>query len=320
MPEWVILITWDTMDWIKTGWGIDMQQSFDEKLQFVMDFANAIYSDRPPLEIAIEVIHGIAKKYPPPYNLMISGGVDSQAMVWAWLQTGIPFTAISFQYVDHQGIVVNDDDLVTMKTFALEHQINIEYKQLPIHEFLNTELEQYVHKYQCTSPQICAHMKMADIVGTGTIIYSGNFIYPNFVPLNYTIYGLARFAQRSSLHVIPFFFMHDSELANSFLPEIDKLIPPSSAAITAEMVGYLAKCKIYQSCGFPIIPQDEKMTGFERIKEYYDQFPKMVTVKTRLRHASRPSRRVFDLLYRYRWIQDIKYVDTILVLNSTRLK
>lgn len=284
-----------------------MNDGFDEKLPFVMDFTNAIYSGRPPLEIAIDAVRRIAVTHLPPYNLMVSGGVDSQAMVWAWLQSGVPFNAISFQYVDDHGEVVNNNDLEMMSVFAEKHNIIIKYQQIKIHEFLNTNLEDYVISYQCTSPQICTHMHMADIVNEGTIIYSGNFLYPHFIPLNYTIYGLARFAQRTSLNVIPFFFMHDPELAPAFMNRIEHSIDDNAA--------YVEKCRVYQSSGFPVIPQEIKMTGFEAIKEYYDQFPKKVAVATRLRYASQPSKRVFDLLYRYRWRSQVKYIDPITVIN-----
>lgn len=272
-----------------------------------MDFANAIHSGRPPLDITIDAIKRITEKYPPPYNLFVSGGVDSQAMVWAWLQYGVPFNVISFQYVDNAGVVINDADLRNMTVFAQTYGITVDYRQLNIFEFLDTDLEEYVTTYQCTSPQICAHMKMADLINDGTMIYSGNFISKDCIPLNYTIWGLARFAQQSNLSVIPFFFMHDPELATAFMP-ISHLSPTANQA-------YIDKCEVYQRSGFPVIPQGNKMTGFEGVKEYYDRFPKSVAVATRLRYASQPSKRVFDLLYRYKWLKYVKYVDAITVIN-----
>jgi hypothetical protein len=51
--------------------------------------------------------------------------------------------------------------------------------------------------------------------------------------------------------------------------------------------------------GFPIISQNKKYNGFEQIKAYYEQFKYRVSTKTRLKHADKISKDVFDLLFRY---------------------
>ena len=48
-----------------------------------------------------------------------------------------------------------------------------------------------------------------------------------------------------------------------------------------------------------IIRQPEKFNGFENIKKYYDKYFNRVKPIDRLKFASKPSKRVFDLLFRY---------------------
>jgi hypothetical protein len=49
----------------------------------------------------------------------------------------------------------------------------------------------------------------------------------------------------------------------------------------------------------PVIPQDNKYTGFERVKEFYDQYHSKIPKSVKLKYASRPSKRAYDLLFRY---------------------
>jgi hypothetical protein len=292
------------MDWMRFGWGDAFSDTFDKNLKFHIDAFNVQTSSKSLLEVSSRVILEIAEKYPPPYYLMVSGGIDSQAMLWCWMNSAVPFTPISVKYTgaDEYKLVLNQHDLAELDIFATQHEIDITYLELNIINFLERELTEYAIKYQCTSPQLCTHMKMSELVSDGTIIFSGNFI--DDFAYNYTIMGLKRYADTSGKKCIPFFFLHDSELAGfRHKYEAGSL--------------YEKKIQFYTSLKIPIVPQLNKQTGFEVIKDYYDtRTDLVVAISDRIRFASMPSKRKFDLLFRYELTKKIKYRDEVVILNK----
>ncbi len=229
---------------------------------------------------------------------MMSGGVDSQAMFLSWKASGVPFRVASVRYVNALGEIFNPHDHETLDNFCALHGVEVQKVDFNIFEFLEGELSQYWERFQCNSPHICSYMKMSEMFMDGTVLFSGNFLGHSRGALTYTILGLDRYQKRTGRSIIPFFFLHDPELAVS-----------ASKYITAQPDSYEGRCLAYQNSGFDIIPQPKKYTGFEYIKEYYDQFPEMITLMERKRHAHMPSKRVFDLAFRYRAFEVVKYVD-----------
>jgi len=276
-----------------------------------------------PLNVAINTVHSIRETYPGPYYVMCSGGVDSQAMLWAWHKSNVPFTPVSFQYCDHEGNVYNDHDLHTLKLFSKIHDISIEYKSANFLDFLNNDLWTYARLYECASPQITFYMKLAENVGDGTVIFSGNFYNENYFPVNYTLLGLHRFAEKSSFKVIPFFFLHDANIAHAFKKTNDYVVENLAVLghyeyYVKDFLAYTKKNYIYANSGFPIIPQMEKYSGFEKIKEYFNNKPDLITRQEKLKYANKPSRSVYDLKYRYPLEEDIPYIRELVVKTKKR--
>lgn len=298
-----------SLNWVKMGWGISLSQTPSATIPFVMDFSTCVENDTKPFDAAINSIHRITENYPAPFTLMVSGGVDSQAMILAWLGAGVPFSLLSIRYVDKQGEVLNEHDLVTLNAFSTQNNISVKFQDFQIIDFLENELEHYVDEYQCTSPQICTHMRMSELVDQGTVIFSGNS-YTGTPNVNYTILGLWRYAVKTARNLIPFFFIHDPELVGSF-----QQLFRSQSSINK---GYEFKCALYQQAGFDVIPQEYKMTGFESIKARYDTLPELVSSRDKLEFAKYPSRRVFDMKYRYTFTRRVKYVDDIINLPPKR--
>jgi hypothetical protein len=288
------------MDWMRSGWGENFSEEFNPKIPFYIDTTNVIISNKPLLEISQRVIKEITEKYPPPYYLMVSGGMDSQIMLWCWLNSGIDFIPVSVKYTGASEFkeILNEHDLIELEQFANNHNIVIQYKYFDVINFLENDLEKYATKYQCTSPQICTHMAMSEMISDGTVIFSGNFAYAFFY--TYTILGLKRYSDLSGRSVIPFFLLHDPELAG--IPQI-----------LSNSTDYsIKKFEAYSNLKVPVIPQPEKQTGFEIIKNYYDtRTDLVVSPKTRIKYASMPSKRKFDLLFRYMLMEKIKYVDKV---------
>lgn len=298
------------MDWIKTGWGPGFSPVFNEHLHFYIDVSGASRSTRPLSEIAIDVVNNISKTYPAPYTLMMSGGVDSQAMLWCWLNADVPFTITTIRYLDNNGKVLNNHDISNMNLIADKFKVTVNYMDFNVIDFLENHLIYYATTYQCTSPQLTTYMKMSEMIETGTIIFGGDFLLSS--ACNYTILGLKRYADATNTairKVIPFFLLHDAELAVAVDVKKDVTYIPNIPSV--EERTYMYKIAAMKSKGIPIIPQDTKYSGFEEIKNVYDKRIDLITPKDRIRYADKPSRRLFDIAFRYKLTEIIKYVDDI---------
>lgn len=291
---------------MRFGWGSNFSPIFDPAIPFHIDITNLINSNKSLLAISTRVIHKITEKYPPPYHLMLSGGMDSQIMLWCWINSGIDFHPVSVKYTGASEYkeILNEHDIVELDEFSKNHNVQIDYKHFDIINFLENDLEEYAVKYQCTSPQICAHMCMSEQLINGTVIFSGNFV--SDTDYTYTILGLKRYADNSNRSVIPFFLLHDPEIAGLHLNDRKRLIKN----------GYSRKINHYIELGAPVIPQPRKQTGFEVIKDYYDTRKDLVVPpKIRIKYSNMPSKRKFDLLFRYMLMEKIKYVDKVVYIR-----
>jgi len=262
------------MDWIK----------FTRTEKEVAVLIDTPVATKPPVEAALSAIEHIVANYPAPYTLMLSGGADSQAMLWCWLKSGYEFQTRSVRF--NGGL--NDHDLQTMQEFSNNVGVSFTPWEFDLLEFLDGDYAKYATKYECSSPQICTHMKMCEDLD-GTVIFSGNFAGHTRLLIDDAIMGLKRYTDISKKPIVPFFFLHTPELAFSLC-----------RSTTSSTVTFSGKLEAYKLAGIPIVPQPIKYTGFEHVKDLYDQSHKhKVTPKMRLRYAGKPSRRVFDLLLRY---------------------
>lgn len=242
-----------------------------------------------PITAAIEAVNDIVENYPAPYNVLVSGGIDSQAMLYAWKMSNHPFNAVSFRYNQD----FNWHDIRTLSQFC--EQENLEYKIIDFDylDFLENEYDSIARKYCCSSPQIAMHIKMAMSL-PGTRIFSGNFLSSQSATLSDAILGIYRFSMtEEGKDTIPYFFLHTPELAYS-LNWLRYSNPDDFGS------DYEQRVIEYQAMGFPIIPQEKKFTGFEKFKEHYDSHQYVLMDKdNRLRYHDKPSHRPFDWLFRY---------------------
>jgi hypothetical protein len=262
-------------------------------LDFTVPSFNATIND--PLAAAIEAVNSIVENYPPPYNLLASGGIDSQAMIYAWKKSNHPFNVYTVRYNE----TYNLHDIETLPLFCEQEGIPYRIIDFDYFKFLEEEYDSIANRYQCSSPQISMHIKMSSFFDEGTCIYSGNSLNDTGANLSNAILGLYRFSQTpEGKNTIPYFFLHTPELAYSFKQAkfVKKL------KYSRDNVGYGQdpRVKIYHSAGFPIIPQAQKFTGFEKFKEHYDSHDYVLKDnKNRLRWHNKASHRPFDWLFRY---------------------
>lgn len=247
-----------------------------------------------PITAAIEAVNDIVENYPAPYNVLVSGGIDSQAMLYAWKVSNHPFNAVSFRYNKD----FNWHDIKTLPQFC--EQENIEYQIIDFDylDFLENEYDSIARKYCCSSPQIAMHIKMA-LMLPGTCVFSGNFLLTQGASLSCAILGIYRFSiTEEGKNTIPYFFLHTPELAYSRNYFSYSTLHDNSTH--PEDSGYHQQVNVYQAMGYPVIPQETKFTGFEKFKEHYDSHQYVLMDKdNRLRYHDKPSHRPFDWIFRY---------------------
>jgi hypothetical protein len=261
-----------------------------------------------PLEAAFHTIEYITKNYPAPYTLYLSGGADSQAMLYAWHKSGVPYETFSAVYNE----TLNEHDLCTLREFSEQHNITIKYHDFDVISFLENEHDYYANEYYCGSPQVTSFMKIADMTTEGTVIFAGQFIMAEKhngrlgIP-DRNNFSLYHYGIKSKKNIVPYFFLETRELAYAFdvmLPEIQEFHTPGS---------YGEKVKGFQYYGFPVIGQLDKLSGykevktklngFEKIKILYDTNPpRQPTLQEKMSRIPRQySNRNFDLLYRNKY-------------------
>jgi hypothetical protein len=263
----------------------------DQLVDFtVSEFKETVKS---PIQAAVEAVNDIVKNYPPPYNLFVSGGIDSQAMLYAWKTSNHPFNVYTFCYNE----TYNIHDIKTLFLFCERESIPYTIVDFDYFKFLEEEYDGIAKKYKCSSPQISMHIKMASMF-SGTNVFSGNFLATGSAVLSHAILGIYRYSRTSEgKHTIPYFFLHTPELAYSIhcfkqynFHQLNEL----------ERVGYLRKARVYNLVGFPVIPQEQKFTGFEKFKEHYDSHTYVKEdPNNRVKYCTKPSARPFDWLFRY---------------------
>lgn len=240
------------------------------------------------ISLLVDHVHQIVATHPAPHVLFVSGGVDSQAMIYIWKLAGVPFQACHINYMGY-----NTHDYLDIKNFCERECVDLNVIDFDVIHFLEHDLPNYAVKYQCASPQICTYMTMSELV-EGTPVFAGNIPNINGLSLDNTIFGLQRYAVLSGRPMVPFFLMGTPDSRRASLVQS---MPLSQDAFT-----YERKCEHYEHMGIPIIRQAEKYTGFEHIKLFYDHQHTRVTPLMKISHAHLPSQRVFDQLFRNKYL------------------
>ena len=230
-----------------------------------------------PVEIAAELYKSLSG----PSTILVSGGVDSQASAYAAKMSGIDCRFVSFRYPDG----LNDYDLPG--AFYADNGIDVEILDFDIIEFHNTELIEWGHRYRSSSPHLISHMKMASLIPEGRVVFSGDAGLETTSSLNYQTIALERYAEVHP-RVVGYFLNSSPHLFHAFSKVAERCTTSND---------YDRKVDVYRAGGFPVIAQQQKLHGFEKLKEFYDRYP--VTLTQKLKYKHRPSTRPYDIFFRY---------------------
>lgn len=231
------------------------------------------------LEEAIKAARTIASQATRPLWLCLSGGVDSEAMAYAFLKAKVPFKAAIMRFKKD----LNWFDIRHAVDYCKENQIQYEFFDLDIDEFFHSGKHiEYAHLYRCISPQLATHLELLKRID-GCPILSWNVTSLHltdegrvWIVLPRDLYFCyERFFRCNRREGIPFFFLYSPELAFSFLrqPMMQDILF-QRGSMKGRFVDYPVKCQAYRDGGFPVQNREDKFTGFEEVKKHFQKiFP-----------------------------------------------
>lgn len=228
-----------------------------------------------PLEEARRAARLIREQIPSPtpIQLCLSGGVDSEAMAYAFLQEKVPFEPVVFRF--KYGF--NDHDIGDAFKYLRrwgQHPRVLEVDAVAYFE--SSQFWEDAQTYHCISPQLCLHIHFLKML-SGCPVLSWNC--PNLEIQQGREAGLGlpqekywafrNYFDQSDRAGVPFFFLYTPELAASFLRlPLTRNLRKDPAS---RNFGYAEKCESYRQGGFPVVDRAAKLTGFEMLRSHYDQ-------------------------------------------------
>lgn len=229
-----------------------------------------------PFEEAVIAAHKIKKAaQDQKIKLCVSGGVDSEVMLRSFIHAEVDFEVHILRFKDN----LNDFDIFNVIEFCQKRNIVIHFLDLDVIRFFESgQYLKYGELYQCQSPQLAVHLWMLDQMD-GFPVLSGNYIFPKKMEDGFFYVGLPgelhcvyfRYFEKKQRAGVPWFLIYTPELYTSFFktPTIQKQFQLS---FDHQMdFDYALKCQIYNEGGFDVLPREDKFTGFEKIRAYYDQ-------------------------------------------------
>lgn len=225
--------------------------------------------------------------------ICLSGGIDSQTLLYMWREQSIPYTAVTFDF----GNDFNSQELSDARRYADFLNIPLKIIRLDIMRFLSRDLKEFSKKYNLLSPQYAVHAYFLETIrelGYTGAVFGGNGLVPTEGSLDFRLaepqlLDLEKYSNLSGFPMVPSFLNFDKDLCIALAlvtplneydynpvdpittitydPTIRSLVPV--VEISAE-IKYQSKIQSYKKIGCQIIPQDSKKTGFEEIKDYYN--------------------------------------------------
>lgn len=254
------------------------------KVNLEDSFFNNLRFDTDSLKLyRIEAATHTAEKLGDNPALCLSGGIDSQSMVYAWLEAGLKFDVVSCVFNND----LNKHDVDTAIEFCKIHDINLKLIPLNVTQFLNRENLDYAVKYKSSSPQFNVHYKFFNMLreigytgaccgGVALFRDEGNW----GTNLKYNIFNFINYVQSSGFMVQGSFLSYYPKLAWSIGLLTREVDLPRTGVYSNDLFDlfekerYKAKSEGYTKAGFKIIPQPAAFTGFEEVKRYYESITK----------------------------------------------
>lgn len=214
--------------------------------------------------------------------LAISGGVDSQAMLQSFIEAGVDVSIACMTFKNN----LNEHDVVFAEQVAAKHGLPLLKIELDILRFLNKNLWDYAETYKCGSPQFACHNWFFEqLIEQGfTGIACGGHAWRTsvtdqwFWPNTGNRHNWFKFSQKNNFpchgNFLASTWQMNFSLATCASAQFDDFIHNIGKKESAEVSSnkqtamYPGKIKAYTKFGFNLLPQANKFTGFEKVKEF----------------------------------------------------
>ena len=221
------------------------------------------------------LIGASAQALKKPVVLCLSGGIDSEAVAWAFLCSGVHFRAVIMRFKGG----LNDFDIAPILAFCKRQNIKHESFEVEPQAFFESgKYLEYGKTYSCQSPQLALHLYLLDhIEGLPVLCWQAPEILYHLKEKSFGLPGdlhsvFLRYFYQNKRPGIPFFFLYTPELYTAFYrtPILQTLIwfGEQGAKVTNF---YEHKCITYIQGGFPVRPRAHPYTGFEKLRDLYDK-------------------------------------------------
>jgi hypothetical protein len=207
-------------------------------------------------------------------QLCLSGGVDSECMLQAFRASGVAFKVVFLKFKNS----LNEFDIKTNKNICESLGIKFTEIDLDIIDFFSKEKHlDYGVKYRCQSPQLAVHLWLLDQIDGLPALGGNPFAQtvlsgaPFFIGLPGDLHACYfRYLNQNKRTGAPWFFIYSPEMCSAFL-RTDVAIKIRQHGLAPSQYSYHLKCITYNQAGFNIRPRDNKFTGFELVRQHYDQ-------------------------------------------------
>mgnify|MGYP003666829745 CR=1 FL=1 len=267
-------------DWLDVS-GMIAGSGENHKLNLEPDFFEKLYpfNDAKKKQWRIEAAKRCAETLGQFPALCFSGGIDSQAMLHCWAEADLEAHVIIFTFKNE----LNKQDSYHAKQYCNTHGIPYREIEFDIINFLVQDNVAMTEKYGGVSPQFNTHYRFVEILtqlGYTGVCFGGQAPLRNNgihgINMNTTVYHWTKITN----FPIP---IQGSFL--SFSPELSWAITlqTQDSKINLNMdkskkyrdefekTRYNDKVLGYKKCGFDIIQQPQKYTGFELVKDYFEE-------------------------------------------------
>lgn len=215
--------------------------------------------------------------------LCFSGGIDSQVMVDCFLRANVVFDVVIMRFPNN----LNLHDIKTAIEFCDLRNINYKFIDIDVISFLSRDLMTFADHHDVSSPQFATHFKMFEQLqeqGYTSAVCGGNMLVNSsdgwIYPTTKEQSDWRKFSENSGFYVMGDFLSYYWKFSILFSCHSEKPMLHDNSTINLlgfvnnydELVDarYRHKISNYRAAGFDIIPQETKLTGFEKVKEHFE--------------------------------------------------
>ena len=273
-------------DWLDVS-GMAAGNGKDHAVNLKPEFFEKLdpFNDKKLKQWRIDAATRCAESLGPFPALCFSGGIDSQAMLNCWAEADLEAHVIIFAFKDG----LNKQDCEHAKQYCRKFDIPYREIEFDIVSFLTRDNANMTTKYGNISPHFNTHYRFVEILthmGYTGVCFGGTAPDRNCgeygVNISKIPYYWTTCTEKFDIAVQGSFLSFSPELAWAITlstPDIKNLDYKNNSTALREYTAlkkveaekYEAKLIGYRRVGFDLVPQPQKYTGFELVKEHFEK-------------------------------------------------